>query len=196
MDIRQKIGSRIKQAREDAGITTTTELSERSGLDRGLLYLYESGSRLPKPHTISAIAKATQVDAAWLMGLTDKKTDLNNAFVAPQGSNDIAFSPAFLETLKLDKKHLKLIKVSGNLMEPTLKEGDWVLIHTQETFLNEGLFALKVGKDVTIRRIQRNLEGGFTVLSDNKAYPPQLLSEKAAEKLEIIGKVILYCCKS
>lgn len=195
MDIRQKIGSRIKQARAEAGIRTTSELAEQCDIDRGLLYLYEAGDRLPKPNLVSKIAKATRVDPAWLMGLTDKKTDLNNAFVAPQGLNDIAFNPSLLEALKIDKQHLQLIKVTGNLMDPTLQEGDWVLVNTQETTLSDGLFALKLGAEIVVRRIQRNLEGGFTVLSDNKIYPPEPLTDKAVGKLEIMGKLVLYCRK-
>lgn len=67
-----KIGARIKGARQ-AKKWKLRELALHAGLEVGRLGMYESGSRMPGPAEISAIAKATGELAAWLMGLTDDK---------------------------------------------------------------------------------------------------------------------------
>lgn len=190
MDFRQTIGKRIKEARIEAGIPSVSDLAERSGIDRKLLYMYEYGDRLPKPTAISAIAKATGVDPGWLMGLSDKKMAVDKQYVIPSGADAIAFKQDLIAT-----KQAVLIQMSGNTMEPTLKTGDWVLIDTQHKTLGEGLFAFKVGEETLVRRIQRTLDGAFTVIADNKEYPSQALTDKAAGKLDVVGKVILYSRK-
>lgn len=189
MDIRQIIGERVKKAREEAGIHSISDLAERSGVDRKLLYMYEAGERLPKPTAVAAIAKVTQVDPAWIMGMTDKKVPLNQ-YLMPSGSDGIAFKRDFLDT-----KQIHLLQMTGNTMEPTLKAGDWVVIDTHEKNLSEGIFAIKFDEEIIIRRIQRTLDGGFLVIADNKEYPPQSLPDKTTNKLKVFGKVILFSRK-
>lgn len=58
---------RIKEGMEIRGIKQT-ELSEKTGISKGALSSYLSGRYLPKQNNIYLIAKALNVNEAWLMG--------------------------------------------------------------------------------------------------------------------------------
>lgn len=194
MNIRDKVGTRIKQARLTAGIKTGIELAKAAGLNHKLLYLYESGDRFPKPDVIKAIAKVTKADAAWLMGLTDDNPLKKEApeYCIPQNLDSIALKSDFVGTFNLDKNKLSLIKVKGDAMAPTLRDGDLVLIDLRETSVSDGIFAIQSEDEVVIRRLQKNLDGTGTAIPDNKGYPEQTLSKQALNKLKVVGKLVWY----
>lgn len=67
MDLKEEIGRRIKQAREDAGLTLL-ELSKRVGhLKVSRISNYEQGRRTPGPEEARALARALGVSAAYLL---------------------------------------------------------------------------------------------------------------------------------
>lgn len=84
---------------------------------------------------------------------------------------------------------LAIVEVSGDSMEPTLRDGDWVLVDRSQRQANrEGVYALAVGDAVWVKRISLNLrEKLIQVLSDNSQYPMQELTE---EDLSIVGRVV------
>lgn len=84
---------------------------------------------------------------------------------------------------------LAVIRVDGDSMEPTLFNGDWVLIdRTQRRINREGVYAIQVGDIAWIKRISLNLRDKLVqVISDNDRYPMQELAE---EDLSVIGRAI------
>lgn len=70
-------------------------------------------------------------------------------------------------------ENIKMIKVKGDSMEPTLKEGDWVLVDISRISPDsDGLFLLRLAGGLAVKRIQCGLGNSINVLSDNKNYPP------------------------
>jgi hypothetical protein len=84
---------------------------------------------------------------------------------------------------------LAIVRADGDSMQPTLQGGDWVLIDmTQTRLTREGIYALRVGTDVWIKRMSLNLrEKTVRIISDNPTTPVQEVEE---EDLQVIGKVI------
>lgn len=64
---RSQTKDRIKQAL-DIRDMKQSELSEKTGIDKGQLSSYISGKYKPKQNNLDLIAKALSVDEAWLMG--------------------------------------------------------------------------------------------------------------------------------
>lgn len=86
--------------------------------------------------------------------------------------------------------HLALVRVDGDSMEPTLFNGDWVLVdRTQRKFSREGIYAMRVGDTLWVKRLSLNLrERLIRIISDNRdKYPMQELSE---EDVALVGRII------
>jgi phage repressor protein C with HTH and peptisase S24 domain len=85
--------------------------------------------------------------------------------------------------------NLAIVRADGESMIPTLMPGDWVLIDRKQTRLSrEGIYAIRVGDDVWIKRLSLNLrEKLVRIISDNQAIPVQDVQE---EELEVIGRVV------
>jgi phage repressor protein C with HTH and peptisase S24 domain len=89
-------------------------------------------------------------------------------------------------------ENMLLIKVSGDSMEPTLYEGDLVLIDKRRDFLDPqgGIYAIAIDDSIMIKRLQADPSGKVRIISDNKSlYPPM---EADPDKVRINGKVIWF----
>lgn len=86
---------------------------------------------------------------------------------------------------------LALISVIGDSMEPSLSEGDVVLLDmTTRSVLDGSIYALQLNGGLLVKRIQRMLDGSLIVKSDNARYDTETVSEENAERLKIIGRVV------
>src|SRR5690606_23982993 len=85
--------------------------------------------------------------------------------------------------------HLAVLRVDGDSMEDTLRDGDFVLVdRSQSRFGREGIYALAIGENAWVKRLSLNLrEKLIRIISDNPAYPPQELEE---QELFLIGRVV------
>lgn len=84
------------------------------------------------------------------------------------------------------------LHVTGNSMEPELKEGDLVIVHQQEYFDSGDICIVLVnGNEATIKKVQKN-PNGITLIGLNAlVYPPHFYSAQEVEALpvRVIGKV-------
>ena len=86
-------------------------------------------------------------------------------------------------------RHLKIIAVKGDSMEPTLKDDDVVMLDTTKTSLDyDGLFVLRWGDALHVKRVGRASNGSVRIISDNRdIYPP---IEMPRAEIAVVGKVI------
>ncbi len=103
------------------------------------------------------------------------------------------------ETITLDEKimhnmvglgntELEAIHVDGESMEPTLQDGSIVFLDRSQTNINrDGIFIASTTAGLFIKRIRQRADGMVELISDNKAYSPEVLSP---EEVSIVGKVV------
>lgn len=86
-------------------------------------------------------------------------------------------------------QNMSLIKVQGDSMAPTLLSGDLVLVdHSRSTIASQGgIYAISIGSEIMIKRVQPSFPNKLLVISDNKQYAPY---EIATENIRVNGKVI------
>lgn len=86
-------------------------------------------------------------------------------------------------------QHLAILRVDGDSMEPSLHDGDWVLVdRTQRRFNREGIYAMQVGDAVWVKRLSLNLRDRLIrIISDNEMYETQELAE---DEVSLVGRVI------
>lgn len=95
------------------------------------------------------------------------------------------------QVMGLDPWHLALVSVRGDSMEPTLKEGDLVLLDRREQKArNDAIYVLRLDDELIAKRLQRGFDGSLTIQSDNPAYERQVLSAEQVDRLKIVGRVI------
>lgn len=106
-------------------------------------------------------------------------------------SAQFGFDPGWLRKLTASKaSKLSIIRVVGDSMEPTLSDGDEVLVDLgdgQER-LRDGIYVLRIDQALNVKRIAcEPLGRHVSVTSDNPTYPSWQGLER--KKLNVIGRV-------
>lgn len=109
----------------------------------------------------------------------------------------LSFRPEWVRNaLGIPVGHLAQITVTGDAMEPTLSDGDIVLLDTTSRVVTGGaVYVLQSGGALLIKRLQYRLDGSVVVKSDNQRYEAEIVSGEALEQLRIIGRVVWSGCR-
>lgn len=84
--------------------------------------------------------------------------------------------------------NIKMLRVKGDSMEPTLKDGDWVLVDIAKLMPDsDGMFLLQLSTGLSVKRLQGTISNEILVKSDNPKY--QAITAEIGE-IKILGKVI------
>lgn len=87
----------------------------------------------------------------------------------------------------------ELRRVSGDEMEPRLRDGDMVFVpRGRNGFSSNGLYALQCKGRVIVRRVEQQVGRGWVLKCDNKAYADIVVESDAAAGrlgLRVLGKV-------
>ncbi|MDR1647875.1 MAG: helix-turn-helix domain-containing protein [Zoogloeaceae bacterium] len=211
-------GQRLREAREEAGLTQA-QLAKQTGLAQATISNTESGRNQGSSEAV-ALARALGVSPDWLAeGRGQKRKDepeiidlethpdlvpVKRYSVRPSCSIDgvsidlyedenelpIFFRRDWLKSNGYKVENLAALKVKGRSMEPSLWEGDLVVINRAETEpKNNVAFAVNHEGECVIKRLRRSAEGRWNLESDNldKVHYP---AEPCTEGTLIIGRVV------
>lgn len=85
-------------------------------------------------------------------------------------------------------RQIEAINVSGDSMEPTFSYGDIIFVNrTKKDLGRGGVFAINTEGGLFVKRLQRRIDGGIDIISDNREYPMQTATP---DQIEIIGRVV------
>lgn len=100
-----------------------------------------------------------------------------------------AFRRTWLQS-KGNLENFVLFEVRGDSMEPTITDGDFVLIdRSQKQVVVSNIYALRMENTVMVKRLQPMGDRRIRVMSDNKLYESYELY-LGTENIEIIGQAI------
>ena len=100
----------------------------------------------------------------------------------------MAFKREWLKRMGLELLKLALVTVKGDSMDPTLADGDVVLVDLRQTDITDGaIHVLRSDSGVLIKRLQLGLDNQVIVRSDNKIYSAL---ETTRDKLNVVGRVV------
>lgn len=198
----KSIGERIKIARKSAGLTQL-ELAKKTDLSRSYIGDIEKDRYNPSVSTLQLIATATNTPLEELLPSTKTASSTGRGVRIPVLGRVVAGIPieAIEEILDYEEITPELaatgeffaLKVRGNSMEPTLKDGDVVIVKKQPTVDSGDIAIVLVNSDdATIKEIKES-PAGITLIGHNAAvYTPQFYSNHDIETLpiQIIGKVV------
>ena len=86
----------------------------------------------------------------------------------------------------LFEKDLVGVRVAGDSMDGTLQDGDMVLVNRART-QPDGVFLVRVGESLHIKRLQHRTDGAVRISSDNDLYEPEVVPPERLSQVEIIG---------
>lgn len=101
--------------------------------------------------------------------------------------------PKILFKTPINPNNLKVIEIEGDSMEPTIKDGSFVLIDTSKNSPIDGIYAIQINDEILIKRLQFNIDGTIKIISDNKNYEHICYNPQEQEHIffKILGKKIL-----
>ena len=83
-----------------------------------------------------------------------------------------------------------LLKVQGNSMEGAhILDGDYVLVHPQQTAANGEIVVALIGDEATVKRFHRT-EHRITLKAENPKFEPIEIERNEASSFKVIGKVM------
>lgn len=108
-------------------------------------------------------------------------------FDQEQISSYLKFRNDWMTREGLHQKDLVAIRVAGDSMDGTLADGDTVLIDRSKN-KPDGVFAIRIGDSLRIKRLQKMADGSLRVSSDNPMYQPEVIHPENMNQIEIIGQ--------
>jgi phage repressor protein C with HTH and peptisase S24 domain len=206
------------QARSRQLALSEVQIAERAGLTRDYVHdIWRGRSTRPNRARLEQIARVLKVEVDWLatgMGAVEgEPPDLTldpEAFVripalepparAGRGKAVETVLPAaepyqfrrswILDHLQVDPEALRVMRIEGDSMQPTLQEGDAVLVNTARRQPSPpGIFILFDGMALVAKRLELTGDASqprVRVRSDNPAYETY---ERPLDAISIIGRV-------
>lgn len=205
---KEQVGTRLREVEKKFPNRETA--SKIAGVAKSTLQNWIEGNSDPSFEGLSRLADAANVSLDWLAyGQGQHDVDMDAEFVrvprydvklaAGAGAFNeraplldyIPFTRDFLakKLARNSTDGLVLLEVRGDSMEPTIGDGDLVLIDQLQADLEDGIMAYTLDDTAYVKRI-RSIPGGIEVISDNRAvYPPYELTQSHLSELRIIGRV-------
>lgn len=105
--------------------------------------------------------------------------------------NPQAFRTEWIRLMKLKPAKLAAMRASGDSMEPTIHDGDSLLVDTAQTNVQDGkVYALWYDGGERVKRLFRLPGGGMRIVSDNRDYPSIEVGPDYPEHVRIIGRIV------
>lgn len=212
------LGDRLIQARKHRGMSQA-ELARRSGVSQPTISDLEGGAQ-SSTRKAPELANALKVDLNWLLtgrGEMEPRPagrrdgDERHVFVArvkgavlsagpgkvswehEEVDHSHGFQRAWMRDKGLNPDRCRIIQIAGDSMSPYLQDGDVVLVSLAHRDIRSGeVYAIAVGDELRVKRINRRADGGLDIISDNRSpqYPTEHIDARGVERVNVIGKVI------
>lgn len=183
-------GEAIRSLRKNAGMSQE-ELAKRLDTTKQTIYKYETGvvTNIPSDR-IEMIAKIFGVSPAVIMGWDEQPTPVYDV-AAGAGRYNTGYPTDTYDGTLADGETIS--HVYGTSMEPTLQDGDLVVIRTQPFINYQRQIALvKIdGERDTLKRVEMR-EDGMALIPDNPDYPERFFTPEEVETLpvRVMGVVV------
>lgn len=113
--------------------------------------------------------------------------------ISEETSDSLVLQKSWLQRKKLYSPNLVMIYAKGDSMSPTIYSGDELLVDRTELIdYEDGLYVIRIGNDLLVKRIQMEVNGNVNIISDNPAYKTYSYSREQLNDIHIVGKVVWH----
>ena len=213
--MRTTIGERLRSARENKELDQAS-LAGKAGIVTRTLQRWEKGEQVPDGIAITRLARATGVQASWLLtgegemypslSRPDnvytlpgsnrrrvKTVDLPLIAAVPAGKVATLFHPDFVDDYVTvdDVKDAQAfaLKVKGNSMSPRIEDGDVVIVSPQQEARSGDVCVARVNGEDTLKKVK--FEGNYIHLIPlNPEYDPVTVKKRDVNFVWKVVKLI------
>lgn len=212
------LAERLSQSMEKAGLNAQG-LSRKSGVTHTSISYWLSGrNKGMRAETAQKVANALGVSALWLATGDETPAAQPEAPVADdecvlipvlglRASAGFGYTPSWEDMEEtgdkiprlrswFHKHHLNpasccFLGVKGDSMEPTIWDGDKILVNrAYQPILAGKVYAFFIDGDLRVMRLIQKLDGTLIIRSDNSGYPEEELPSDERDRFQMIGRVV------
>lgn len=197
-------GEKLKKARIAAGLTQR-QLADLINAKHNSVSNWEHGQNMPDPDTIVRICEELNLSATYLLQSRPEPSTLPENVQPiselpmhriPMIGEIAAGQPIFCEqdyeTVVPGPMGADFaLTVRGDSMEPTYLTGDIVYLRQQDDVDDGQVAAVIIDNEATLKHVY-HIPNGLTLVSDNTAYPPRVVTMPDYDNIRILGLVIGY----
>ncbi|MCZ7499334.1 MULTISPECIES: helix-turn-helix transcriptional regulator [unclassified Agrobacterium] len=105
----------------------------------------------------------------------------------------LAFQESWLRSRKINPKYARVLTTRGDSMEPTIRDGDILLVDTSiDRIKDNAIYVIVYGEMVLVKRVHGRMNGSLQIISDNPLYPPEEIAPGEVDLLNIAGRVMWF----
>ena len=187
-----------------------TQIANQLEMPLTTLNTYWYSDKMPKSEILLKIKQVTNCSIDWLLSgqgepyllsdnhqqaisLTAKNAqaiDLSQYTIIPNYQHPDT-APIIIKKGSINNhipQALHHIKMPDDSMQPLIEPNDTIIINTEETKPYNGIYAIKIGDTLQIKRLQIQ-PNGIKITAENKAYQPIEAQTLPTDNLRIIGRV-------
>lgn len=120
----------------------------------------------------------------------------HGAFNFTESADVMWFRTSFIKNyLAIQPSKLVCIRVKGDSMVPTIVPGGTAMLHLNTQYKGEGIYLIRQGDELKIKRLQKASANKVQIISDNKEVYPMIevdLSNTIDGEFAILGKCIWF----
>ncbi|CAH8242700.1 Peptidase_S24 domain-containing protein [Vibrio aestuarianus] len=109
------------------------------------------------------------------------------------------FTHRFLKRHRLLHADLCVIEARGESMEPTIEDGDELLLklmHEPSSKPLEGVYVINIDNTLRVKRLEFDIiQDGYRIISDNKLHQEEFIERNGLERMKVIGEVVIVMGK-
>lgn len=180
-----------------------SHVAKATGIPPSTFTDWKKGRSKPKADKIKKIADYLNVSKDWLEGVSDnpvvqqKKGNIINVLGDVAAGIPIEAVENIIDTEEIPQKLANTgeffgLRIKGDSMQPSICEGDTVIVKRQDDANNGDIvIALVNGDNATCKKLVKYDEG-ISLISLNPSYEPMVFSKKDIQDkpVRIIGKVV------
>lgn len=199
-----QFAERLIDRRKALGLTVAAVV-EKLQCPRSRYSNWELGLRWPSITEIPRIAHVLGCSPSYLVGWTEQQTEsghavidraavttADNTIVIDNATDVAALREHYLDDIGVAPGQAIMIRVDDNAVSTAATAGDLALIDmTQRQPKARDLYGILVNNRIWLRWIRPELDGGYTISTDDAQYAEQRLTAAELDGYHIIGRVRL-----
>lgn len=210
--MKNTIGERLREARENKEMDQVT-LADKAGVVARTLQRWEKGEQVPDGVSITRLAKATGVQASWLLtgegdmyavpsrpenmyilpGSSRRRNrlvDLPLISAVPAGKVATLFHPDYADDYvtvdDIKDPQAFALKVKGNSMATRIEDGDVVVVSPQQEARSGDVCVVRVNGEDTLKKVK--FEGNYIhLIPFNPEFDPVVVKRR---EVNFVWKVV------
>lgn len=160
----------------------------KDGLVRGYVQQYGEAASTP----FSRTEQSPPVRFVPLHDVTVSAGGGVNAVEAAESVENLGFPEAWLRSKFGDVAGLRIVKVKGDSMTPTVNDDDLVMFDINRKQPVDGIFVLRMNDQLMVKRVHFPSTRRLLITSDNRDYErfDRLIDLERDDTLDLIGRVV------